>query len=86
MAVPGGRPRPLELPVIVPTLCPRCRAATVAVREEGWSTPTGPRRSVWVDEPVACGRGCVLTFAQVERLLLAVYRAPVHQLPLPEAA
>ncbi len=62
--------------------CPCCPTGTVAVSEASWETPYGRRTSVWADEPLSCSRGCVLTPAQVERVLTAVYDAPARQLPL----
>ena len=66
----------------VPALCPRCRLGTVGFETTWWATAGGIRRSVWADEPVRCPRGCVLTAAQVARLLVAVYEARGRQLPL----
>lgn len=55
--------------------CPRCATGVVAVAEKEWCEPVGGRRrSVWVDEPVACGRGCVLGSLDVERVLRLAYK------------
>ena len=58
----------------------------VLVREAEWTTIAGPRRSVWVDEPFRCPRGCVLAGQTLERLLRLVYAGASWQLPLLEAA
>ena len=62
--------------------CPRCRKASVVVQEADWLTEQGPRRSVWVDEPLRCPRGCSLAGQTLERLLRLVYARGAWQLPL----
>ena len=58
----------------------------VVIHEADWTTAMGPRRSVWVDEPFRCARGCVLSGQTLERLLRLVYAGGAWQLPLLEAA
>jgi hypothetical protein len=75
--------------VILRVPCPGCgtngaRRGRVAVGTAAWSTPGGPRRSVWVDEPARCTAGCPLSAAQVAQLLTRVARDHPFQLPLPE--
>ena len=65
--------------------CPCCLYGMVHVTLQTWPGTTGPRRSVWLDEPARCTSGCRLTPAQVERVLRtadARADAPVRQLPL----
>ena len=65
--------------------CPRCQRMTVDVHVSSWPTAgsrTGWRRSVWVDEPLRCQRGCRLSSPEVARVLLATYRQVTWQLPL----
>lgn len=64
--------------------CPGCPAGRVAVGLTAWSTPGGPRRSVWADEPARCTAGCRLSAAQVAQLLTRVARSQAVQLPLLE--
>ena len=58
----------------------------VVVHELDWPSGSLLRRSVWVDEPFRCPRGCVLAGQTLERLLRLVYAGGSWQLPLFEAA
>ena len=72
----------------MPAACPRCASGVVRVAVLTWDTPAGRGKSVYADEPLSCSRGCVLSPSQVERVLTAVYAAPLGapgpavQLPL----
>jgi hypothetical protein len=59
-----------------------CHGGTVVVQETTWTTRLGTGRSVWLDEPTRCTRGCLLSPVQVQKLVLDLYRRPVRQLPL----
>ena len=68
--------------IAVPVGCPRCPTGVVRPRLVTWTGALGPQRSVWADEPLVCSQGCVLTPAQVRRVLVAADRARAVQLPL----
>jgi hypothetical protein len=71
--------------LVVP--CPRCPAGMVVLERAEWAdpgAPTGRRDSTWVEEPLACSRGCSVPAVQVLGTPTRPKRAPpkATQLPL----